>query len=144
MILYLIILSLTAITIGATIFFYKLSDKKEEKTGWFVISLFVAIILTVVSICSSIVPLLINSQFNKEDILSEKALIIYKINNNEYENDIDMIEDISKFNKSLIKAKKNRQNKWISWYISKHYETIEPIEYNIEFNSSDIITHKGE
>lgn len=68
----------------------------------------------------------------KDTILSEKSLIIYKAQTGEYEDNGDMVRAIDDFNDDLIKKKKALENPWINWYVSRHYKDIEPINYTID------------
>ena len=68
----------------------------------------------------------------RDRILSEKSLIIYKAQNGEYEDNGDMITAIDEFNDDLKRKQKAIENPWVNWYVSRHYKDVEPINYTID------------
>ena len=68
----------------------------------------------------------------RDRILSEKSLIIYKVQNGEYEDNGDMIAAIDEFNDDLKRKQKALENPWVNWYVSRHYKDVEPINYTID------------
>ena len=105
---------------------------RAENTSF--VLLIPTLILLFVVIFSSIFVIRDNLPAHRDKILKEKALIIYKIENDEYESNSEMISAIDDFNDEVIKSQKALENPWISWFYSRHYKTINPIEYSIDVN----------
>ena len=116
-------------------------DKRNERAEKFaMINLVPLFILLFVILISGFFVVHDNLPAYRDTILKEKALIIYKIENNEYESNSEMISAIDDFNNDVIEARKYLENPWISWYRSRHYKTINPIEYTIDVNG---VTYKN-
>ena len=98
------------------------------------------IILIVAILVSGIIIGRNNLPGYRDEILKEKALIIYKIENNEYESNSIMISAVDDFNNKVEDARKGLNNPWINWYKSRHYKDINQIEYEINV---DGITYKN-
>ena len=108
---------------------YIKNDFKENAT----IAIFLAnIVLALFVLVSGVVAVTRNIPSYRDTILEDKALIIYKIENGEYESDVEMLEAISEFNAQLNRHCENLDNYWINWYYSRHYATVEPINYRID------------
>ena len=110
---------------------YLKTDVKENAS--IAVALF-NIILALFVLVSIILAVARNVPAYRDDIIEEKALIIYKIEHGEYETDADMVEDIGKFNDTVATHRKCLDNPWVNWYYSRHYKTIEPINYTIDID----------
>lgn len=112
--------------------------KKENiKNVSFVVAVLVFFVMLFFVAINTYTSIWINLPRYRDEILKEKSLIIYKIEHNEYETDVEMITEINEFNEDVEKAKKRLKNPWINWYTSRHYKDIDAINYTIDFEIKD-------
>lgn len=79
----------------------------------------------------------------RDKILAEKSLIIYKAQNGEYKDNGDMISAIDEFNDDVASKKKALENPWINWFVSRHYKDIDPINYTIDLEGVEYKNNKN-
>ena len=116
---------------------HKRTDRAE---GLILFNILPLIILFVIIGVSSVFVIRDNLPAYRDEILKEKSLIIYKIENGEYDSNSEMISAVDDFNEKVEDARKGLDNPWVSWYHSRHYRDINPIEYEINV---DGVTYKN-
>ena len=106
--------------------------RKWEKIERRALTLLVPVFLLSLAVVLTTVSFMHHLPAEKDKILSEKSLIIYKAQTGEYEDNGDMVRAIDDFNDDLEKKKKALESPWTNWFVSRHYKDIEPINYTID------------
>lgn len=65
----------------------------------------------------------------------KRKTLVYQLENHTYENDnnlgtVELMNEVAKFNGSIMEKRELRKNPWTSWCISRYCEYIEPIDIN--------------
>lgn len=74
----------------------------------------------------------VNPEGKLAECQTEKAMLEYRLDQKEYLNDnnvgmTELMEDITEYNSSLIKAQHSLQNPWVNWFYADYVNELTPI-----------------